>query len=61
MRYKILKEGEEINTIVSDEAFVTTFCEQNGYTFEEVVVEPETVEVEPTTAEILNAMLGVSE
>lgn len=38
MRYKILKDGEVINTIVSDEEFCSAYCEENGYTYE---LEPE--------------------
>lgn len=33
MRYKILKDGEVINTIVADENFCKTYCEANGYTY----------------------------
>ena len=62
MNYKIFKDGEEINTIVADEAFVTAYCAKHGYTFEEYQMPPEPEpEAEPTTEEILNAMLGVSE
>ena len=32
MRYEILKDGEVVNTIVADEAFVADYCEKNGYT-----------------------------
>lgn len=35
MRYKILQDNEEINTIIADEPFVTAYCAANGYTFEE--------------------------
>lgn len=60
--YKILKDGEEVNTIVAGPDFVEDYCTKNGFTFEEVV-EPvhEETEPEPTTEEILNAMLGVKE
>lgn len=40
MNYKILKNGELINTIVADEAFVTAYCSEMGYTFEGVPKEP---------------------
>lgn len=58
MLYKILKEGEQINTIVADEAFVTAYCEENGYTFEEleetepVAPEPAAPTVEEQLAEL---------
>ena len=56
MNYKIYKDGEHINTIVADEEFVKVYCETNGYTYEfEVQEEPE-----PTTDDILNALLGVT-
>lgn len=58
--YKILKDGEEVNTIVAGPDFVESYCTENGFTFEEVV-EPEAPKTEPTTEEILNAMLGVKE
>lgn len=61
MRYKIFKDGEVINTIVADPDFVESYCTENGYTYEEEILpEPEPVEPEPTTEEILNAMLGVN-
>lgn len=37
MNYKILKDGEVINTIVADESFVAEYCAENGYTFEKIV------------------------
>lgn len=58
--FVLSKDGIEVNTIVSDPAFVSDYCARKGYTYEEIVVpEPEPVESEPTTEEILNAMLGV--
>lgn len=42
MRYRILKDGELVNTIVSDEAFVTSYCKKHGYTYESLP-EPEPV------------------
>ena len=47
MTYKLLKDGEVINTIVGSAAFVTAYCEAMGYTFEEVPEEP-IPEPEPT-------------
>ena len=35
MRYKIIKDGETVNTIVADEKFVKDYCRKNGFTFEE--------------------------
>ena len=52
MKYKIMKDGDVINTIVADEAFVTDYCEKNGYTFEKIPEpkpEPEP-ETEPETS-----------
>lgn len=40
MTYKILKDGEVVNTIVADETFVESYCEQNGFTYE-LMPEPE--------------------
>lgn len=59
-KYRILENGEEINRIVASEDFVTSYCEANGYTNEEIieepVAEPETsTEPEPVTWDILAA------
>lgn len=57
MIYKIMKDGKEINTIVADEAFVTDYCQENGYTFEEIA-QPEPVLVpEPTQLDIIEAQI----
>lgn len=40
MTYKLLKDGEVINTIVGSEGFVFSYCEAMGYTYEEVPEEP---------------------
>lgn len=57
MRYKILKDGKELNFIISEEAFVTAYCAANGYTFEEapLPITPEPTP-EPTEEEDLAAM-----
>ena len=36
MKYLILQDGEIINTIVADAAFVQDYCNRNGYTYAEV-------------------------
>lgn len=42
MDYRILKDGELINTIVASEEFVSAYCAENGYTYEPVAKpEPE--------------------
>lgn len=62
MRYKIFKDGEEINIIVAESDFVESYCAENGYTFEEdILPEPEIVEPEPTADELMDILLGVSE
>ena len=44
MNYKILKDGEEVNTIVASEAFCASYCEKNGYTYEMMPMpEPEPI------------------
>lgn len=58
MDYRILKDGELINTIVASEEFVSSYCAENGYTYEPVS-KPEP-EPEPTTDELLNILLGVT-
>ena len=55
MDYKIFENGKHINTIFADEAFVTTYCEANGYTYE-IIPEPiEETESQPTEMEQLRA------
>ena len=54
MRYKILKNGVEINRIVADESFVSDYCSKSGYTYEEAplpVPEPEPASVDSVKAE----------
>lgn len=61
MRYKIFKDGESINTIIADEDFVESYCDQNGYTYElEPAIVTPTVK-EPTTEELMNVLLGVTD
>lgn len=60
MNYKIFQNGEQSNTIVADESFVSAYCAENGYTYEAVEPTPEP-EQEPTDTEVLNTLLGVSE
>lgn len=52
--YKILKGEIVVNTIVADEAFVTSYCEKSGYTYE-LIPEPEPVEPEPTQLDRIEA------
>ena len=59
MNYKIFQNGEQINTIVADEAFVSAYCAENGYTYEAVEPTPEPTP-EPTDTEVLNTLLGVT-
>lgn len=54
MRYRIFSNGQEINMIEAGEAFVTTYCAKNGYTFEEEASAPTPApEPEPTVEERL--------
>lgn len=56
--------GEIVNSIVADEEFVNSYCEENSYTYEPGPEECETPEsepsYEPTMEEIMNALLGVT-
>ena len=54
MDYYIYENGQLINTIVADEAFVSAYCAENGYTYEAVTPEP-VPEPAPTEAEQLRA------
>ena len=59
MNYKIFKDGEEINTIVADEAFVTAYCAKNSYTFEEYQMPPEPIPApEATQLDIIEAQVA---
>lgn len=53
MDYKIFENGEHINTIFADEAFVEMYCAENGYTYE-AIPEPEPIP-EPTVWDELDA------
>lgn len=55
MRYRILKNGEIINTIVADEAFVADYCAASGYTYESEEL-PEQTPPPPTTEERVAAL-----
>lgn len=48
--YKLYKDGEFVNIIAADEAFVTEYAAQNGYTFEEIIYPAPDPEPEPTPA-----------
>ena len=36
MKYKLLKDGVVVNTIVADQPFVEKYCSENDLTFEEI-------------------------
>ena len=64
MIYKILKDEETVNTIVSNEAFVKSYCEKNGFTYElqkepEETTEAHTPTLEERTAALEAAMLSM--
>lgn len=46
MTYKLLKDGELVNTIVASEEFIIPYAESMGYTYE-LVPEPPAPEPEP--------------
>lgn len=52
--YRIFKNGDVVNTIVADESFVKSYCDENGFAYE--LVEPEIVSVHLTEAERLAAV-----
>lgn len=47
--YRIFQDGNEINTIVADEDFCSTYCERNGYTYELMPMPEPEEPTEPTT------------
>ena len=63
MRYKILKNGVEINVIVAEESFVSDYCSKNGYAYEEAPLpvpepepDPEPTPSSPTTEDRVAAL-----
>lgn len=56
MRYKIIKDGEVINTILAEPDFVEAYCAENGFTFEEERI-PEPSTAQPTAQDDTDAML----
>ena len=63
MIYEIYSGDTLVNTIVADEAFVSSYCAANGYTYSERAEEPvpDPVPLEPTTDELMNILLGVTD
>ena len=60
MKYKIFKGNELINTIVADETFCSSYCADNGYTYElmpepEPIPEPERPESDSSVWDELDA------
>lgn len=56
-RYKLLNaNGEIVNTIVADEGFVKSYCEEYGFTYDEER-SSRTISSEPTELEKLRADL----
>lgn len=57
MTYKLLKDGEVVNTVVGSAAFVTAYCEDMGYTFEEVPDEQQEAPVDELAAAVERGMI----
>lgn len=56
MNYKILENGEVINTIVADEAFVSAYCAANGYTYQQIAEPEPAPDPEPTAEDRIAAL-----
>ncbi len=53
MRFIILKDDVEVNTIIASEEFAKRYCDENGYTYREEIIEtPAAVETKPTEEEL---------
>lgn len=55
--YRIFDNGEQVNRIVAGAAFVTSFCDEQGYTWElepEAEAEPEYSEADDTAAMLVD-------
>ena len=62
MFYRIYENCEFVNDIVADEAFVTAYCAENGYTYEAIAYErTHESDPEPTADELMDILLGVNE
>lgn len=57
MRYKIFKDGEEVNRIIAEPDFVEDYCTANGYTYEEEVFPEPMPEPEPTQLDMIEAQV----
>ena len=59
MFYRIYENGEFVNDIVADEAFVTTYCAENGYTYEAIVYEQSAEPDAPAEGDIESRIAAV--
>lgn len=51
MKYKIFDRGQEINTIEADFLFVSAYCQNTGYTFQEAPLPSINEKPDPTDSE----------
>lgn len=59
MRYKLYQGGEPVNVIISEEDFVSVYCQEHGYTYQEdPLPDPPQPEPEPTEVETLQAQVA---
>ena len=58
MRYKLYQGGEPVNVIISEEDFVSAYCQERGYTYQEdPLPDPPQPEPEPTVWDELAAAI----
>lgn len=56
MIFKIFENGNEVNTIVSNEAFAAAYCKKHGYTFEAVSEPKPELDPAPTVEDRMVAL-----
>ena len=61
MIFEIYEGNRLVNRIVASEDFVSAYCSENRYTYKIVSAKPPETEPDPTTDELLNILLGVTD
>ncbi len=57
MIYAVYNDGILVNTIVSDEIFVKTYCKENNYTYKQQDIKATPVKPTPTELDKIKAQI----
>ena len=58
MDYRVFEGNNLVNIVTADKAFIETYCEANGYTYEEIEREAEHFpEAAPSQLDIIEAQI----